>query len=47
MSVMRRLLVAKPIPHIPLPFREVIADLLKVKPPEKAPTKKRSKRGAR
>jgi len=24
---------AKPIPHIPLPFREVIADVLKVKPP--------------
>jgi hypothetical protein len=27
---------SKPIPHIPLPFREVIADVLKVKPPEKA-----------
>jgi len=26
---------AKPIPHIPLPFKEVIADVLKVKPPEK------------
>jgi len=26
---------SKPIPHIPLPFREVIADVLKVKPPEK------------
>jgi hypothetical protein len=23
---------AKPIPHIPLPFKEVIADVLKVKP---------------
>jgi len=23
-----------PIPHIPLPFKEVIADVLKVKPPE-------------
>jgi hypothetical protein len=28
---------SKPIPHIPLPFREVIADVLKVKPPEKEP----------
>ena len=26
---------AKPIPHIPLPFKEVMADVLKVKPPEK------------
>ena len=26
---------SKPIPHIPLPFREVIADVLKVKPPAK------------
>ena len=24
---------SKPIPHIPLPFTEVIADVLKVKPP--------------
>jgi hypothetical protein len=24
---------SKPIPHIPLPFKEVIADVLKVKPP--------------
>jgi hypothetical protein len=30
---------SKPIPHIPLPFKEVIADVLKVKPPEKAATK--------
>lgn len=29
----------KPIPHIPLPFEEVMKDVLKVKPPEK----KRSK----
>jgi hypothetical protein len=37
-----------PIPHIPLPFREVIADMIAVKPPEKAPTKKkRSKMAAR
>jgi hypothetical protein len=26
---------SKPVPHIPLPFREVIADVLKVKPPDK------------
>jgi hypothetical protein len=26
---------SKPIPHIPLPFKEVMADVLKVKPPAK------------
>ena len=26
---------SKPIPHISLPFKEVMADVLKVKPPEK------------
>ncbi len=26
---------SKPIPHIPLPFKEVMSDVLKVKPPEK------------
>jgi len=31
---------SKPIPHIPLPFREVIADVLKVKPPERPPKTK-------
>ncbi len=31
---------SKPIPHIPLPFKEVIADVLKVKPPEKKPKNK-------
>jgi len=31
---------SKPIPHIPLPFKEVIADVLKVKPPEKTTQKK-------
>ena len=30
---------SKPIPHIPLPFKEVIADVLKVKPPEKPKAK--------
>jgi hypothetical protein len=28
---------SKPIPHIPLPFKEVMADVLKVKPPNKKP----------
>jgi hypothetical protein len=32
---------SKPIPHIPLPFKEVMADVLKVKPPEKAKKPKR------
>ncbi len=31
---------SKPIPHIPLPFKEVIADVLKVKPPERPQAKK-------
>ena len=38
---------SKPIPHIPLPFKEVIADVLKVKPPAKAdlaPKKKNAKK---
>jgi hypothetical protein len=26
---------SKPIPHIPLPFKEVMADVLQVKPPER------------
>jgi hypothetical protein len=26
----------KPIPHIPLPFEEVMKDVLRAKPPEKA-----------
>ena len=30
-----RITNSKPIPHLPLPFRGVIADVLKVKPPEK------------
>jgi hypothetical protein len=32
---------SKPIPHIPLPFKEVIRDVLKVKPPEKNPKLKK------
>ncbi len=31
----RKVTNSKPIPHIPLLFKEVIADVLKVKPPEK------------
>jgi hypothetical protein len=31
---------SKPIPHIPLPFKEVMADVLKVKPPKKTPKKR-------
>jgi hypothetical protein len=33
---------SKPIPHIPLPFKEVMRDVLKVKPPEKPKRKERS-----
>jgi hypothetical protein len=33
---------SKPIPHIPLPFKEVMKDVLKVKPPEKDHKKKAS-----
>ncbi|MFZ1940524.1 MAG: hypothetical protein ACLQHT_18215 [Terracidiphilus sp.] len=36
----------KPIPHIPLPFEEVMKDVLKVKPPAKAAHKQRKKRKA-
>jgi hypothetical protein len=36
---------SKPIPHIPLPFKEVIADVLKVKPQERIPKKKVAKAG--
>jgi hypothetical protein len=38
---------SKPIPHIPLPFKEVIADVLKVKPPERKPRKKAKARSPR
>jgi hypothetical protein len=31
----KRITNSKPIPHIPLPFKEVMTDVLKVKPPEK------------
>src|ERR1035437_4088361 len=32
---------SKPIPHIPLPFEEVMKDVLKVKPPTKLPKSKK------
>src|SRR6266550_7380636 len=35
MQPSKKITSSKPIPHIPLPFKEVIADVLKVKPPEK------------
>jgi hypothetical protein len=35
---------SKPIPHIPLPFKEVIADVLKVKPPQKAKAEKKPRK---
>jgi hypothetical protein len=34
---------SKPIPHIPLPFKELIADVLKVKPPTKQSSKETRK----
>ena len=38
----------KPIPHIPLPFEEVMKDVLMVKPPEKSPLEpKQQKTGKR
>jgi hypothetical protein len=35
---------SKPIPHIPLPFKEVMADVLKVKPPGKKTAPKKPTR---
>jgi hypothetical protein len=40
----RRTTNSKPIPHIPLPFKEVMADVLKVKPPEKTAKPRGAKR---
>jgi hypothetical protein len=40
----RKITNSKPIPHIPLPFKEVMADVLKVKPPEKAKVTSKKKR---
>jgi len=31
----KRITNSKPIPHIPLPFKEVMKDVLSVKPPKK------------
>jgi hypothetical protein len=36
-----RITNSKPIPHIPIPFEEVMKDVLKVKPPEKKPKPKK------
>ena len=36
----RKITKSKPIPHIPLPFKEVMADVLKMKPPEKKAEKR-------
>jgi hypothetical protein len=38
----KKITSSKLIPHIPLPFKEVMADVLKVKPPEKEPKRKTS-----
>jgi hypothetical protein len=35
----------KPIPHIPLPFEEVMKDVLKVKPPAKMPQRPKPQKG--
>jgi hypothetical protein len=40
----KRITNSKPIPHIPLPFKEVMADVLKVKPPEKAKATQKKRR---
>jgi hypothetical protein len=37
---------SKPIPHIPLPFNEVVADVLKMKPPPKLQRKSRKAKKA-
>ena len=39
-TIEKKITNSKPIPHIPLPFKEVMKDVLKVKPPEKAKGKK-------
>jgi hypothetical protein len=37
---------SKPLPHISLPFKEVIADVLKVKPQEKTPQRPKAKKAS-
>jgi hypothetical protein len=39
----QRITNSKPIPHIPLSFKEVMKDVLKVKPPEKQKTRRVAK----
>ena len=46
-TTLRKITNSKPIPYIPLPFKEVIADVLKVKPPEKTKAKPRKKTSSR
>jgi hypothetical protein len=41
----RKITNSKPIPHIPLPFKEVMTDVLKVKPPNKQKVKVSKKKG--
>jgi hypothetical protein len=36
---------SKPIPHIPLPFKEVMKDVLNVKPPAKPKAKTKDNAG--
>jgi len=43
-TTLRKITNSKPIPYIPLPFKEVIADVLKVKPPEEKRTKAKRKK---
>jgi hypothetical protein len=43
-DIPKKITNSKPIPHIPLPFKEVIADVLRVKPPEKEPRAKPRKK---
>jgi len=42
----KRTTSSKPIPHIPLPFEEVMKDVLKVKPPAKVSKGRRTRRKA-
>jgi hypothetical protein len=43
MQTHKKITNSKPIPHIPLPFKEVMAEVLKVKPPEKPKTSAKKK----
>jgi hypothetical protein len=43
MTDQKKITNSRPIPHIPLPFKEVMADVLKVKPPEKPAKRTKAK----